>query len=236
MPSTAVNITTLASELVTLSANTTHTTSDLVHPNLPSYWYYGLSGICDFFADGSDPIRGRTAGGETRCRRAFPPKTDVLSILKESLRANIDSSSSSETTEASIATVLSARESTLDAIPPSRLRDKESSVAAQTKAAAALAILAMLLDLANAGVSFTRNRMTVCVIGLVSTALTVVAGVCAILAMNGGMNGVGSGTGHVSGSLVFLFVASLTKIPALWSCCSLCCFPLRFAVPAPAGC
>ncbi|KAK5653608.1 hypothetical protein OQA88_8637 [Cercophora sp. LCS_1] len=206
-----VNITELASELVNLSANTTHKTSDLVHPRLPSYWYYGLSGVCDFFADGPDPIRGPTTSGETKCRRSFPPKTDVLSILQDSLRANIETIIDPDRTEKSVASVLTAWEETLADVPPSRLRDKESSVESQAKAAAALAILSILLDIANAGVSFTGSTIAVCCIGLLSTVLSIVAGVCAILAMNNGMHGVVRTTGNASGSLIFLCAGEMLR-------------------------
>ncbi|KAK0623682.1 hypothetical protein B0T14DRAFT_495122 [Immersiella caudata] len=84
-----VNITEFATELVKLSADTKHNVWGLVHPDLPTHWYFGLSGICDFFADTPNPVPGPTANRVTRCRRAFPPNVDVLSVVHESLRGNI---------------------------------------------------------------------------------------------------------------------------------------------------
>jgi hypothetical protein len=224
-----VNITELATELVKLSADTKHNVSDLVHPDLPSHWYFGLSGTCDFFADGPDRVRGPTVSGVTRCRRAFPPSVDVLSVVHDSLRANIGPGW--DEPEKTIATVMSAWQETYIAVPAAKLRDGASAVAAQNKASAALAILSIMLDIANVGVSIKGGPLAVCVVGLVSTVMVIISGVLTILAMNAGMHGVVRETGHVSGSLIFLFIASLMKLPAVFIFIAIvggalyCCLP-----------
>ncbi|KAK4445161.1 hypothetical protein QBC34DRAFT_473066 [Podospora aff. communis PSN243] len=229
-----VNITKLATELVHLSVSTKHNVSDLVHPDLPSHWYFGLSGICDFFADGPDRARGPTVSGTTHCRRAFPPNVNVLSVVHDSLRANVVPDW--DESEKTITAVMDAWKEMYGNTPASLLRDGASAVNAQNRAAAALAILSMILDLANVGVSVKLGPLAVCVVGLVSTVMVIISGVLTILAMNGGMHGVVRETGHVSGSLVFLFIAALMKLPAVFVfiaiVCGLlyCCLPNLFTV------
>lgn len=119
-----------------------------------------------------------------------------------------------------VKTVVSAWGQVLDEIPASKLRDKESKVAAQNKAACALAILAMLLDIASWVVVFLAGEelvgiMTAYLVACCSTIFAVAAGACAILSMNEGMHGVISGVGNVSGSLAFLFIGALIKVPTI---------------------
>lgn len=45
--------------------------------------------------------------------------------------------------------------------------------------------------------------------------MAVAAGVCAVLSMNDGPHGGISGVGNVSGSLVFLFISAVLKVPAI---------------------
>jgi len=78
----------------------------------------------------------------------------------------------------------------------------------------------MLLDVTSWVTAFFRGdelprRMAAYLVVYSSAILTIVAGTCAILSMNEGMYGILSGMGNVSGSLVFLFLSTLLKFPAV---------------------
>jgi hypothetical protein len=117
-----VNVTVVANGLQKL-ANDTRDPSDLLSPDLPVYWYWGMSGICDV----------RQNKDETRCRRAFPPTQNILTIVEESL-------------EGQAVGILAAWNATLSKIDPAKLRNKEGKVAAQIRGSAALAVMAVLSD------------------------------------------------------------------------------------------
>jgi len=119
-----------------------------------------------------------------------------------------------------VKTVISAWGEVLDKVPGSKLRDKESKVAAQNKAACALAILASLLDVTSWAIAIGLGEertwmMAAYLVACCSAIFAIAAGACAILSMNEGMHGVISGVGNVSGSLVFLFLGTLFKLPAV---------------------
>jgi len=189
-----------------------------VHPSLPQFWYFGYSGICDFFTD-SPRI---SASGETKCRYGFPPDQNVLSVVEGSMRTALAANESVTETdqEKVVKTVVSAWGEVLDEVPGSKLRDKESKVAAQNKAACALAILAALLDVTSWAIAIVLSEERIWIlaaylVACCSAIFAIAAGACAILSMNEGMHGVISGVGNVSGSLVFLFLGALFKVPAV---------------------
>ncbi|KAK1758284.1 hypothetical protein QBC47DRAFT_374194 [Echria macrotheca] len=209
-----VDVVQLADELLKLSAESNVTNADLVHPSLPQYWYFGYSGICDFFTSSSRI----SASGETQCRYGFPPDQNVLSVVEGSMRTAVAANGS--VTEKAIKTVVSAWGEVLDEVPASKLRDKESKVASQNKAVCALAILAMLLDVTAWILAFLLGekhfgRMAAYLVACCSAVFAVAAGACAVLSMNEGMHGVISDVGNVSGSLVFLFLGALLRVPAV---------------------
>jgi hypothetical protein len=212
-----VDVVQLADELLRLSADSSNRTKpDLVHPSLPQFWYFGYSGICDFFTD-SPRV---SAAGETKCRYGFPPDQKVLSVVEGSMRTALAANGSvAETDQEKVAKmVISAWGEVLDEVPGLKLHDKESKVAAQNKAACALAILASLLDVTSWAIAIGEERtwkLAAYLVACCSAIFAIAAGACAILSMNEGMHGVISGVGNVSGSLVFLFLGALFKLPAV---------------------
>ncbi|KAK3329148.1 hypothetical protein B0H66DRAFT_526539 [Apodospora peruviana] len=216
-----VNVTQLAEELLKLddSNNNTHDISDLVHPQLPNFWYYGMSGICDVYSNSTR----LSAPGPSQCRHAFPPTQNLLAVVEDSLRESLDSNGTNQ--EKVITAVLSAWNDTLSGIPSSKLRDKEAKVAVQGKASAALAVLCLLFDFVSFGIAsfleypdYHHGRTAIGVVSLCSAVMAIAAGVCAILSMNEGIHGIVSGAGNVSGSLLVLFISAVLKVLAVGLC------------------
>lgn len=211
-----VEVAELAHELAKPAAlspgNNTFTKTDLLHPALPPYWFYGLSGICDFYTD----------SGETVCRQEFPPNQHVLHVVEASLRSGfargLNGTLAVEDQETVVRGVLSSWEAALKS--STRLLDNEVRVSVQGKASAALVIVAILLDIPSWGIAFVFGvrpwgKRLADLLGLSSMVLAGAAAACAVLAMNGDMHGVVSGVGNVSGSLVFLVIGALLRIPAV---------------------
>ncbi|GAB1316117.1 hypothetical protein MFIFM68171_06327 [Madurella fahalii] len=131
-----VNVALLANGLQRLAVVDSGNETELLRsPELATYWYWGMSGICDVFE----------MTGETRCRRAFPPTQNLRGILKESLRDRLGNDQEQLTNA-----IVASWNATLNNISPSRLAAKEAKFAAQSKASTALAILASVLDAAIA--------------------------------------------------------------------------------------
>jgi len=210
-----VDVALLAEELLKLSSNITLTKSDLVNPQLPNYWFFGTSGICDFYTDSAR----LTAQGETRCRRAFPPSQSILSVVEESIGSGSSFNGTDQENSKVITAVISAWSETLDGITSPDFRDKASKATAESKASAALAVLSLIFDFLSFGsapfMEERAGRKVLYVAALFSSVMAVAAGVCAVLAMNDGMHGITSGVGNVSGSLVFLFIGAVLKVPAV---------------------
>ena len=217
-----VEVAELAHELTKPAAlspsNNTFTKTDLLHPALPPYWFYGLSGICDFYTDSARV----SAKGETVCRQEFPPNQHVLHVVEASLRSGfarrLSSTLAVEDQEPVVRGVLSSWEAALKF--STKLLDNEARVSVQGKASAALVIVAILLDIPSWGIAFVFGvhpwgKRLAEVLGLSSMVLAGAAAACAVLAMNGGMHGVVSGVGNVSGSLVFLVIGALLRIPVV---------------------
>lgn len=125
-----VKVAVLAGGLQRLASNNSQNAPELLHPELPTYWYWGTSGVCDVYSN-----------GETRCRHQFPPTNGLITIVEESLRDRLGSAQ-----EPLVNDIVSSWNATLNNIDPSKLRNKEAKFTAESKAAVALAILAIILD------------------------------------------------------------------------------------------
>jgi len=217
-----VDVAELAHQLTNPTAlgpsKSTPTKTDLLHPALPPYWFYGLSGICDFYTDSART----SAEAEAVCRQEFPPNQHVLHVVEASLRSGLarglNGTRAAEDQETVVRGVLSSWEAALKS--STRLSDNEARVAVQGKASAVLVIVAILLDFPSWGIAFVfgvhpKGRRLADLLGLSSMVSAGAAAACAVLAMNGGMHGVVSGIGNVSGSLVFLVIGALLRIPVV---------------------
>ncbi|OAQ78184.1 S-adenosylmethionine-dependent methyltransferase-like protein [Purpureocillium lilacinum] len=183
----------------------------LLHPDLPIYWYWGSSGICDVYGSQS----------ETRCRRQFPPTQAVLAIVEESLRDRLG-----EGTDQASA-VVSAWNATLSRLNPARLRDREARFASLSKASAALTVLAAILDVFSPVVggavvfSSSKSALLPYAVPVLGALLALGAGVLATCSMNEGVHGV-VGTGEHGGpGVIILFVGAAPRLgSSLLGCCA----------------
>ncbi|KAK0744057.1 hypothetical protein B0T18DRAFT_392720 [Schizothecium vesticola] len=125
-----VNVTLLADGLVKLSPNNTRGLADLRHPELPTYWYWGASGICDV-----------TPKSATRCRRSFPATQNIVKVVEESLRNTLSSDQ-----EDVIRDFVASWDVMVNSIPSELLVDKQATYAAKSKASVALAILSLVFS------------------------------------------------------------------------------------------
>ncbi|KAK3385783.1 hypothetical protein B0H63DRAFT_510493 [Podospora didyma] len=216
-----VNATELAVGLQKLAFNDSRPADELLHPDLPVHWYWGMSAIpqfqlnltpsfhciCDIYA----------TKDETRCRRTFPPTQNILTIVEESLRDRLGSNQ-----EQAIRNVVSTWNSTLNNISPSMLRDKEAKFAAQSKASAALVIIAVVFDFAILilALAFLSGRVDprVYLAPFASGLLAVGAGTLAVLSMNDGVHGaVPSGENGGAGIIILFVGAALSLISCIGS-------------------
>ncbi|KAK4097258.1 hypothetical protein N658DRAFT_561920 [Parathielavia hyrcaniae] len=192
-----VNVTLLADGLQKLALLDSGHAADLPRAELPTYWYWGMSGICDVFQE----------TGKTRCRRAFPPTQNLLGVLEESLRDRLSSDQEQLTND----TVASWR-TALDNIDPSRLVDKEAKYAGQLKASVALAILACILNCATPLLAWWLLRRSTTwpsyILSLVSHVIAIVAGALALLAMRDGMHPLLDTSEHAGLAILVLFVGA----------------------------
>ncbi|KAK0613895.1 hypothetical protein B0T14DRAFT_499285 [Immersiella caudata] len=126
-----VNVELVVIAVRTSAFNNTKNAPKLMHPALPVYWYFGSSGICDV-SESETPIR---------CRREFPPTSDLVTLVKDSLR------DSGQVDEKQADAIASSWETAIDALDPSLYRDKQPRANSQSKASVAFTILAVMLDL-----------------------------------------------------------------------------------------
>lgn len=180
----------------------------LLHPDLPVYWYWGMSGICDTYATRS----------ETRCRRRFPPTDDLLSIVEASVRDGSGGDPSG---------VVSAWKATLDSLNPSRLADKRSKFVSLTKASAALLVLAAILDVLSPLVGFivlgdNESHIVPYVLPFLAAVFAVIAGALATCAMNEGVHGVVRTGEHGGPGIIMVFVGAALRLGSSTLGCVFC--------------
>ncbi|KAK0701219.1 hypothetical protein B0T21DRAFT_353802 [Apiosordaria backusii] len=204
-----VNVALLAEELHSQAFNETGSAAaDLLHPNLPSYWYGGISGICDIYSEERH---------KTHCRRAFLPTQNILTIVEDSLRSFVDDNAQ----ERSINKVLVSWNSTLTRLDSSVLRDKEAKSVALIKASAALIIVAIVLDIVFLFWSlFDTATRSVYFLSAMSGLIAITAGTLATLSVHYGMHAAVNKRGYVAPVTIVVFVAAaLQVLTSLVGCC-----------------
>ncbi|KAL1839371.1 hypothetical protein VTJ49DRAFT_1606 [Mycothermus thermophilus] len=150
-----VNVTHLAERLHEYALVDTGTdVTPIVIPELPEFWNFGISGICDNF----------TATREVYCRPTFAPTHHVLAVLEESLRDSLRRHAAKEKGENEngandktpedpdpelIKTVISSWNETLAGLSPSGLVAYEDKVDALWRAGAILGVGAVVADMAG---------------------------------------------------------------------------------------
>jgi hypothetical protein len=165
-------------------------------------------GICDVYE----------TKHEVRCRRAFPPTQDLITIVRQSLE---DRHGSGE--RQFVDSSVSSWNATLSNISPSVLRDKEARFASESKASIALVTLALILDALLLSIpSISSGRLTRChyLAPAITSLLAIAGGTLAILATNDGVKRAVNTSEHGGPALIVLFVgAGLRLLSAAVGCC-----------------
>ncbi|KAH6615965.1 hypothetical protein B0J18DRAFT_293451 [Chaetomium sp. MPI-SDFR-AT-0129] len=158
-----------------------------------------MSGICDVFE----------TTGETRCRKAFPPTQNLLTILRESLEGNKNKKQPTED-------IIASWNTTLSNINYSRLREKEGTLELESKASAALAIIAIILDLITPFVAVSLRRASKpslpYLLPLFSGLIAGAAGVLAVMSMKSGIHDLANNGEHGGAAIIVLFVGAALRI------------------------
>jgi hypothetical protein len=126
--------------------------------------------------------------------------------------------------------IVSSWSATLNNISPSRLAAKEAKYAAQTRASAALASMACIMDFFSPFIavglrnSSTSDRRRVFAMPFMSSLVAFAAGILAALAMRDGVHGVVDTSEHGGPAIIILFVGAALR---LLSCGGACCVTSR---------
>jgi hypothetical protein len=204
-----VNVTLIADGLIKLSPNNTRGLADLRHPNLPTYWYWGASGVCDV-----------TPKNATRCRRSFPATQNVVKVVEESLRDNLGSDQ-----EDAIRDFVTSWDVAVNSIPSALLVDKQATYAAKSKASVALAILSLVFSFVLLVVFLTfgddDGYGALVALSVGNAMIAIGGGVLATLSMNDGVHGVVDTGEHGGAGIILLFVGAalpILRALGLWTC------------------
>lgn len=120
--------------------------------------------------------------------------------------------------------ILSSWNATLNIISPDRLAAKEAKFAAQLKASAALAILAVVLDFTSPLLAIFLPGRYRYVAPLTGSLLAFAAGALAAVSMSDGVHGVVETSEHGGPGIIILFVGAALR---LFSCVGACCSSSR---------
>lgn len=146
--------------------------------------------------------------GETRCRRAFPPTQNLLTIIQQSLDGNKDKKQSKD--------IIDSWKTTLDKINDNRLREKEGTLEMESKASAALAIIAIILDIITPIVAVSLRRASKpslpYLLPLLSGLIAGAAGVLAVMSMKSGIHDLANNGEHGGAAIIILFVGAALRI------------------------
>ncbi|KAK4450609.1 hypothetical protein QBC34DRAFT_402936 [Podospora aff. communis PSN243] len=195
-----VEVDTLALSLLRLAYNDTRNASQLLHPGLPAYWYWGTSGICSV-TDSQHPIH---------CRPDFPATDDLWTIVwKSAGDLNIDQ------VQENGMRLSDAWNDALMALPSSTIRDNEYKAIRKTEASIGLCIVAVIFDFLippfalwklkksqiAKGKGKGRTSKSVYLASLFSSLLAIAAGVLAISAMKDGVRSIVDTDGFEAGQV-----------------------------------
>ncbi|KAK4167849.1 hypothetical protein QBC43DRAFT_285162 [Cladorrhinum sp. PSN259] len=210
-----VNVTQLAQNLQTVSLNNSRNVARLIHPALPSYWYWGISGVCDAFESPSPKE------GTRKCRRAFPPTQNLLTLLEESLRDSLDDDNrflagTNNDTDQIVRDVISSWNATITKPRVAAfLRAKEDGLAIRLKASVGLAIAAVILDFGIAIVApclFEELNKALSSWLLLSGLVALGAGISAVLSMSYGVRGAAMSGESGGSAIIVVFVGVAIRI------------------------
>lgn len=210
-----VNVTQLAQNLQIQSLNNSRNVAHLIHPALPSYWYWGISGVCDVFESPS-PKKGTR-----KCRRAFPPTQNLLTLLEESLRDSLDddnrflTGTNNDTDQVVRDVILSWNATISKPRVAAFLSGKEDGLAVRLKASVGLAIAAVILDFGIAFVApclFGELNKTISSLPFFSGLLALGAGISAVLSMRYGVRGAAMSSENGGPAIIILFVGVAIRI------------------------
>ncbi|KAK4198575.1 hypothetical protein QBC40DRAFT_178509 [Triangularia verruculosa] len=210
-----VNVTQLAHDLHNQVSNDTGDglPTDLLHSNLPSYWYWGISGICDVHL--GQPER-------THCRREFLPKQHILTLVEESLRPSVDNIAQDN----DIRRVLASWNSTLGRLDGPDLHDRDARFSTLSKAGAALLITVITFDIFTLAASlfWPTNKPTPRVfLSTFNGLLAIVTGAPVAASMPHGMYVAIRAREFSVITLVIVFIgAALRLVSSLVGCCLSC--------------
>lgn len=207
-----VNVTLLANSLqeVATSTNKSKTANlNLGLAHLPTYWWWGMSGLCDIYQGDQTDI------APSRCHNQFPVTKDLLTILTDSL-TGLDNITEKETKS-----IISSWETVLAEIPSSMIADKHPKYASNIQASAGIAILSIIVNVAvPVGLFFLdgQNRRN-WFLPLLPGFVMIIAGVLATQSMyNSPKDAIHTGE-HGGGGIIILFVgAALSLGSALLVC------------------
>ncbi|KAM7185732.1 hypothetical protein V8F33_012242 [Rhypophila sp. PSN 637] len=198
-----INVASLAAEMVTQKRRKDpHNVSDLVDGSLPTWWYWGMSGICDV-----DEI-----SGETRCHGAFPSTKTLLAVVEDSLRRG----DQAVPLPAGSSIVLSSWTFATNNLSSSVLATKQSSFVWQGRASAYLVIIAIIIDffcpLFAWLLTSSSPRIHPYSLPLFGGLIALGAGTFAILSMDNGPHGVESNGEYGAPGIIILFVNGALRL------------------------
>lgn len=193
-----INVARLAGGLVKQTKNGPRDAAELLDPNLPTWWYLGMSGICDV-----DEVEG-----VIRCHREFPSTKALLTVVEDSLRRDSQVSLPENGSR-----VLSAWTTTLGNLPPYLLANEQSFVL-QGKVSVYLVIVAIAIDFFSPFLALISksSRIRPYTPPAISGLITFVAGTLATLSMNNGPGGVVNTGEYVGVGIIILFVGATVRL------------------------
>ncbi|KAM7186398.1 hypothetical protein V8F20_011399, partial [Naviculisporaceae sp. PSN 640] len=199
-----VDVAALAANIVKETRNKApHNVSELLDSGLlPTFWYWGMSGICDV-----DEVKG-----ETRCHGGFPSTKTLLAVVEDSLRRNDNGKPSASSNK-----VLSVWKSVIDNLPDHVLANKQTAFIWQGKASAYLVTAAIILDFASPFLAWialkqSSSRIHPFTSSAVSGLIILAAGSLAIFSMNNGPRGLtATGPDTRLTAIIILFVNGICR-------------------------
>ncbi|KAK0653990.1 hypothetical protein QBC41DRAFT_288115 [Cercophora samala] len=178
--------------------------TDLLHPNLPTHWLWGISGVCDVYPD------------KTHCRRGFLPTQDILTLVKHSLTR----SPNHGTENRYINKVLAAWNRTLTHLDTPDQRKRAAKFDTLSKAGAALVIIAIILDMDMwFGPSYWWHSMPYSFYSALLGSVAIGAGICLVVALPHGLHTAAAATETGPLAVIIVFIGGATRLIASLTGC-----------------